>query len=51
MPSSADDQEYQAGLAAFLRGLRQLGWVDDRNVRIDARWGRRGATHWQPCDR
>jgi len=26
-------------LAAFLEGLRQLGWADGRNVRIDTRWG------------
>jgi putative ABC transport system substrate-binding protein len=26
-------------LAAFLEGLRQLGWADGRNVRIDSRWG------------
>jgi putative ABC transport system substrate-binding protein len=25
-------------LAAFLNGLRQLGWTDGRNVRIDTRW-------------
>jgi putative ABC transport system substrate-binding protein len=39
MPSSADDAEYQARLAAFLHGLQQLGWSDGRNVRIDTRWG------------
>ena len=25
-------------MAAFLRGLQQLGWVDGANVRIDTRW-------------
>jgi ABC-type uncharacterized transport system substrate-binding protein len=35
---TADDTEYQTRLAAFLHGLRQLGWSDDRNVRIDIRW-------------
>ena len=35
---TADDAEGQARLTAFLRGLRQLGWVDGSNVRIEARW-------------
>ena len=26
-------------LAAFLQGLKQLGWVDGHNVRVDTRWG------------
>ena len=34
----ADDPEEQARLAAFLRGLQELGWTDGRNVRIDNRW-------------
>jgi putative ABC transport system substrate-binding protein len=38
MPGTADDAEYQARMAAFLHGLRQLGWSDGRNVRIDTRW-------------
>jgi putative tryptophan/tyrosine transport system substrate-binding protein len=38
MPGTADDAEYQTRLAAFLHGLRQLGWSDGRNVRIDTRW-------------
>jgi putative ABC transport system substrate-binding protein len=34
----ADDAEGQARHAAFLQGLQQLGWTDDRNVGIDYRW-------------
>jgi putative tryptophan/tyrosine transport system substrate-binding protein len=34
----ADDPEGQTRIAAFLRGLQQLGWVDGRNVQIDMRW-------------
>jgi putative tryptophan/tyrosine transport system substrate-binding protein len=34
-----DDAEGQERFAAFLQGLRQLGWTDGRNVRIDYRWG------------
>ena len=29
----------QARLAEFLQGLEQLGWIRDRNVQIDVRWG------------
>jgi len=39
MSLAADDAEGKARLAAFLDGLQQLGWIDSRNVRIDARWG------------
>ena len=34
----ADHPEAQARHAAFLEALRQLGWTDGRNVRIEARW-------------
>jgi putative ABC transport system substrate-binding protein len=34
----ADDREGQARLAAFLEGLKQLGWTGGRNVLIDTRW-------------
>jgi ABC-type uncharacterized transport system substrate-binding protein len=38
MSTAADEPEGQARLAAFRDGLRQLGWTDGRNVRIDIRW-------------
>ena len=38
MPVTADDQEGQARFSAFMDGLQQLGWVPDRNVKIDVRW-------------
>jgi len=34
----ADDAEGQARLAAFTQTLKQLGWSDGRNLRIDTRW-------------
>jgi putative ABC transport system substrate-binding protein len=37
--ASADGMDAQTRQAAFLQGLRQLGWTDGRNVRIDTRWG------------
>jgi putative ABC transport system substrate-binding protein len=33
-----EDAEGQARLAALLHGLRELGWIVDRNVLIDPRW-------------
>ena len=34
-----DDPETRARLAAFLQGLRELGWSEGRNLEIDYRWG------------
>ena len=38
MSLAEDDQQGQARLAAFVQTLRELGWTDGRNVRIDTRW-------------
>jgi putative tryptophan/tyrosine transport system substrate-binding protein len=38
MAATADDADYQARVAAFQKGLQQLGWSDGRNVHIDTRW-------------
>jgi putative ABC transport system substrate-binding protein len=35
---AADDPEAQARKSAFLQGLRELGWTEGRNMRIDTRW-------------
>ena len=37
MPLATDDPEAKARLAAFAQGLRELGWTDGRNVRVDTR--------------
>ena len=39
MNLAADDRLGQARQAAFVQGLRELGWTDGDNVRIDVRWG------------
>jgi putative ABC transport system substrate-binding protein len=39
MPGVADDPDYQARNAAFLRRLGELNWTLGRNLRIDYRWG------------
>jgi len=33
------DPEGQARIAALQQALRQLGWTEGGNVRIDIRWG------------
>jgi putative tryptophan/tyrosine transport system substrate-binding protein len=33
------DAEGQTNLAAFRRGLQELGWIEGRNIRLDIRWG------------
>jgi putative ABC transport system substrate-binding protein len=35
---AADDAEGQTRLAAFAQALKQLGWSEGRNLRIDTRW-------------
>jgi putative ABC transport system substrate-binding protein len=39
MTTAETDPEAQARLAAFRQGLQQLGWIVDRNARIETRWG------------
>ena len=39
MALAADDPASQLGIAGFLQGLQELGWVVGRNIRIDYRWG------------
>jgi len=36
---TADDPEGRARHAAFLEGLRELGWTDGRNIQIEIRFG------------
>ena len=38
MTGAETDPEERTRLTAFLDGLRQLGWSDGHNLRIDIRW-------------
>jgi putative ABC transport system substrate-binding protein len=40
MSTGMDDPEGQARLAAFIAGLRQLGWIGGHNAEINTRWSR-----------
>ena len=45
-PGAADEPENKARIAAFLLGLRELGWTDGSNVQIVYRWsGGNAAAH------
>jgi putative tryptophan/tyrosine transport system substrate-binding protein len=37
------DPEAQARIAAFRQGLRELGWTEGRNLRMELGWGRTAA--------
>jgi putative ABC transport system substrate-binding protein len=39
MNGAATDPTGQSNLAAFLLGLRKLGWIDGQNLRVEVRWG------------
>jgi hypothetical protein len=32
------ETQAQSSLAAFVQGLRQLGWIEGQNLRMDVRW-------------
>jgi len=34
-----EDPQYRLRIEAFVQRLRQLGWIEGRNVQIDYRWG------------
>src|SRR6516165_6629627 len=38
MGYAESDPDAQARIAAFLDGLRKLGWAEGRNIQIDTRW-------------
>jgi putative tryptophan/tyrosine transport system substrate-binding protein len=38
MNGAATEATPQAFVATFVQGLRQLGWIEGQNLRIDIRW-------------
>jgi putative tryptophan/tyrosine transport system substrate-binding protein len=42
--TSLDNPEQRTNHAAFLQSLKQLGWVDGQNVRIETRWAKGDAS-------
>jgi putative tryptophan/tyrosine transport system substrate-binding protein len=47
---AADDAEGQARLAAFTQALKQLGWSEGRNLRIETRWATADDIHRQAAE-
>jgi putative ABC transport system substrate-binding protein len=45
---SENDPEGQARVAAFQHGLRELGWIEGRNIQIDTRWAAGGLERMRP---
>ena len=39
MSLDESEPEGRARIAAFLQGLRALGWIEGRNLQIEYRWG------------
>jgi ABC-type uncharacterized transport system substrate-binding protein len=44
---AANDPESQSRVAAFEQGLKELGWMEGRNLHIDFRWGTGDASEMQ----
>jgi putative ABC transport system substrate-binding protein len=38
MNGIATDTEFQSYVGVFIQGLRQLGWLEGQNLRVDVRW-------------
>src|SRR5262249_18990010 len=38
-PTAPDHAEAQTRFAALRQGLQRFGWIEGRNLQIDARWG------------
>jgi hypothetical protein len=43
-PLAPTDAKWQSYFTAFVQGLRQLGWIEGQNLRIDTRWSAGDAT-------
>jgi putative tryptophan/tyrosine transport system substrate-binding protein len=40
MALAENDPEARTRVAAFRQGLREIGWIEGHNARIDFRWAR-----------
>ena len=38
LPIAKDDPDYQPCISAFRQALKELGWIEGRNMRLDIRW-------------
>ena len=38
MSTAESDRNAPARITSFLRGLKQLGWIEGHNIRLDLRW-------------
>jgi putative tryptophan/tyrosine transport system substrate-binding protein len=47
LTGSAEDAEWSARFAAFKQRLRELGWIDGRNLRIDIRTTSDNVDKWR----
>jgi putative ABC transport system substrate-binding protein len=47
---TADDEMSQARNTEFLKALQDRGWIGNRNLKIDTRWGAGDAPHRQICN-
>jgi putative tryptophan/tyrosine transport system substrate-binding protein len=45
MGGAPGEEQGQSRLAAFQKGLAELGWIDGHNIPIDNRWGAGGIDH------
>jgi putative ABC transport system substrate-binding protein len=47
MAATESDMEWQNLVKVFIQRLQELGWTQDRNLKIDFRWQRPGAIDWR----
>ena len=45
VPGNEADPVYKSRASTFTQALADLGWADDRNVRIDLRWASPDGSH------
>ncbi len=48
MGVAENDPEGKLNVSEFVQGLKELGWIEGRNIRIDYRWGGGDAARMRP---